>query len=104
MTALTVARTARGMSDTKIPLQAIGKLIEYMEHDERKHYEQMKYDGEDTSNHIYNSVKAVTDWLDAQGIPRREAQAKVYISPKAPQWLRDMLQETFPDGPGDAKV
>jgi hypothetical protein len=29
---------------------------------------------------------------------------KVYISPKAPKWLREFIEETFPDGPGEAKA
>jgi hypothetical protein len=50
----------------KIPLQAILKLVAYLECDEGKHWEGMHRAGENTSNHIFNSVKAVSDWLDTQ--------------------------------------
>jgi hypothetical protein len=40
------------MSNVSIPLGAIIKLVEYLEHDERKHFEGMQHDGEDVSGHI----------------------------------------------------
>ena len=54
------------MTDRTIPLDAILALVRYLEHDERKHFVEMQENGEDTSNHIYNSVNAVADWFDAQ--------------------------------------
>jgi hypothetical protein len=56
--------------NTDLPISAIVALVEYIEHDEREHFEEMQSDGSDTSNHIYNSVKAVALWLDGQGINR----------------------------------
>ena len=49
----------------KVPLQAI-LLVAYLEADERKHFEGVQRDGANTQAHIYNSVKAVSDWLDMQ--------------------------------------
>jgi hypothetical protein len=46
------------MNDRTIPLDAIRALADYLEHDERKHFELAQEHGEDTSNHIYNHVKA----------------------------------------------
>lgn len=58
------------MSNVNIPFEAIVKIVEHMEHDEREHYEEMLDNGEDVTDpdHIYLSVKAVTDWLVDQGI------------------------------------
>jgi hypothetical protein len=68
------------MSNVNIPFEAIVKLVEYMEHDERKHCEDMQHDGEDVSDHIYLSVRAVTDWLAVQGITWRDPQAEFEAS------------------------
>jgi argininosuccinate lyase len=61
------------MSNVNIPFEAITKLVGYLEHDERKHFEDMRDDGEDTNGHIYHSVKAVADWLGTQGVSYRNA-------------------------------
>jgi hypothetical protein len=59
------------INDNIPPLQAILKLVEYLESDEAKHYACKLADGEDTSRHIFNDVKVVSDWLDTQpGLPR----------------------------------
>jgi hypothetical protein len=51
-------------------MQAILRLVSYLEHDEEKHWEAMRDRGEDTSGHIFNSVKTVSDWLDTlPGVP-----------------------------------
>ena len=50
----------------KVPIKALVKIVEYMEDDEQKHYEEME--GEDRSDHIYLSVRAVAKWLRDQGI------------------------------------
>ena len=45
-------------------------LVQYLEVDERKHFEGMRSAGEDVANHIFNSIRIVSDWLDKQpGIP-----------------------------------
>jgi hypothetical protein len=68
----------------EIPLHAVVKLIEYLEHDEREHFEEMQHDGEDVSKHIYLSVKAVTDWLAGQGMAWRDhPQAELKASVEA---------------------
>jgi hypothetical protein len=54
------------------PVDAIVKIVEYMEHDERKHFRSMEEDGEDTSGHIFYSVQAVADWLAANGVAWRD--------------------------------
>jgi len=46
------------------PVNAILALVRYLEVDERKHFERRLSSGEDVSNHIYHSVKLVSDWLD----------------------------------------
>jgi hypothetical protein len=53
--------------DQAIPLQAIYELVAYLEHDERLHYEGMLDGGEDVSDHVFNHVKVVSDWLDTRG-------------------------------------
>jgi hypothetical protein len=65
------------MSNVNIPFEAIVKLVEYMEHDEREHCEDMQHNGEDVSNHIYLSIRAVTDWLTGQGITWRNPHAEM---------------------------
>jgi hypothetical protein len=58
------------MTDTKmIPLHSILRLVEYLEHDEGKHWEAMRAAGEDALNHIFNDVTAVSDWLSTQLLP-----------------------------------
>jgi hypothetical protein len=46
-----------------IPYAAIRKLAQYLEHDERKHFEAMCENGEDVSEHIYLAVREVLEWL-----------------------------------------
>jgi hypothetical protein len=65
------------MNDVNIPFQAIVKLVEYLEHDERKHFNDMQDDGEDTAGHIYHSVKVVADWLGAQGVSYHNAHERM---------------------------
>jgi hypothetical protein len=52
------------------PLAAILMLVRYLEVDERKHFECMWRNGEDTSNHIFNSIKIVSDWNSNRGRAR----------------------------------
>lgn len=47
-----------------VPVSAILALVQYLECDERKHFEARWSHGEDVSKHIYSSVKLVSDWLD----------------------------------------
>jgi hypothetical protein len=54
--------------DQAIPLQAILELVTYLEHDEWKHYEEMLDAGDDTSDHIFNHVKVISDWLETRGM------------------------------------
>jgi hypothetical protein len=56
------------MTDTPIPLQSILALVRYLECDERKDFEARR--ARDRKNHIYNHVKAVSDWLDGQKVRR----------------------------------
>jgi hypothetical protein len=60
-------------SKKKSPTADLVKLVEYMEDDEAKHFDQMTLNGEDTSDHIYHSVRAVRDWLNANGVQTRPA-------------------------------
>jgi hypothetical protein len=65
------------------PMAAILALVRYLEADERKHFESKWMAGEDTSRHIFNDIKIVSDWLDGQpGIPtaaERERQRLALI-------------------------
>jgi hypothetical protein len=59
----------------EIPLKAIRELVSYLEHDERKDYENyLDDDGkviaatkEEAESHIYNHVQNVSDWLENLG-------------------------------------
>jgi hypothetical protein len=63
---------------TKVPLTAIVKLVEYLDSsEEREHFENMQRNGEDVSDHIWLSIKVVTEWLDSQGIPHRDPTAEL---------------------------
>jgi hypothetical protein len=78
--AQSTTRRREAMSNPKseIPLTAIVKLVEYLDpSEERRHFEDMQRDGEDTSNHVWLSIKAVTEWLDSQGIPYRDPTAEL---------------------------
>jgi hypothetical protein len=64
------------------PIDAILKLVRYLECDERKHFEGMWLAGEDTSDHIFNYVRAVSDWLEGQpGIPSAEERERERTAP-----------------------
>jgi hypothetical protein len=71
------------MTDTKtIPLQAILTLVAYLETGERKHWECKRAAGEDTSSHIFHSVKVVSDWLDTQpGVPTAAEREQQRLAP-----------------------
>jgi hypothetical protein len=70
------------MTKDNVPLQAILKLVSYLEHDEGKHWEAMRDRGEDTSRHIFNDVKAVSDWLEMQpGIPTAAEREQQRLAP-----------------------
>jgi hypothetical protein len=72
------------MTDT-VPVNAILALVRYLECDEREHFEWRWSHGEDVSDHIYHSIKQVSDWLDSQpGIQsaaerERERTAEAYL-------------------------
>jgi hypothetical protein len=69
---------------TTPPIDAILGLVKYLEVDERKHFERMWLAGEDTSNHIFNHVRAVSDWLEGQpGIPTAEERERRRLAPVA---------------------
>jgi hypothetical protein len=70
------------MTERTIPLDAILALVRYLECDERKHFERIQYEGDDTSDHIYNEVRAVSDWLDGQpGIPTAVERERQRLAP-----------------------
>ena len=67
---------------TEIPVKAILTLVQYLETDERKHFEAKWESGEDTSNHIFNYVRTVSDWLDGQpGIPTAAERERQRLAP-----------------------
>jgi hypothetical protein len=58
----------------KVPLKSIRKLVNYLEHDEQKDYENhFGINGEvistnkEAESHIYNHVRSVADWLESVG-------------------------------------
>jgi hypothetical protein len=64
------------INDNIPPLQAILKLVEYLESDEAKHYACKLADGEDTSRHIFNDVKSSrTGWTPSRDYPGCSARA-----------------------------
>jgi hypothetical protein len=70
------------MTDTKIPLQEILNLVEYLEHDEGRHHDAMHHRGEDTSHHIFNAVTTVATWLQTQpGIPTAAERERQRLAP-----------------------
>ena len=61
-----------------VPVDAIVRVVEYL-HEEREHYEdcvQMGDSAEYLAGHIQHAVQALSDWLDAQGIPHRDIDAE----------------------------
>ena len=45
-------------------LDLIAKIVTYLYHDERKHYEETA--SQERKNHIYKDVKAIDQWLSSQ--------------------------------------
>jgi hypothetical protein len=60
------------------PIDAMTALVEYLECDERKHFAEMEDNGEDTSTHIYHSVKVVRDWLSDNGVDWHARELKAF--------------------------
>ena len=48
----------------KKQLDSIAKIVAYMYHDEKKHYEETASDTRKT--HIYSDIKAIDQWLESQ--------------------------------------
>jgi hypothetical protein len=70
------------MSTNEVPVSAILALVRYLECDERKHFEKNWRCGEDVSNHIYHSIKLVSDWLDIlPGIPSAAERERERLAP-----------------------
>jgi hypothetical protein len=64
------------------PLDQILALVRYLEADERKHFECKWLAGEDTSTHIFNNIKIVSDWLEGQpGIPTAAERERQRLAP-----------------------
>ena len=45
-------------------LDLIAKIVTYMYHDEKKHYEETA--SEERKNHIYKDIKSIDQWLSSQ--------------------------------------
>jgi len=45
-------------------LDLIAKIVTYLYHDERKHYEETA--SQERKNHIYKDIKAIDQWLSSQ--------------------------------------
>jgi hypothetical protein len=70
------------LTEKTVPLKAILALVQYLEVDEGKHFERMSYAGEDTSNHVFNNIRIVSDWLDQQPrIPNAAERERRRLAP-----------------------
>ena len=49
---------------TRKRLNIIAKIVTYLYHDERKHYEETA--SEERKHHIYRDIKAIDQWLSSQ--------------------------------------
>ena len=49
---------------TRKQLDLIAKIVTYLYHDERKHYEETA--SEERKHHIYRDIKAIDQWLSSQ--------------------------------------
>ena len=49
---------------TRKQLNIIAKIVTYLYHDERKHYEETA--SEERKHHIYRDIKAIDQWLSSQ--------------------------------------
>ena len=49
---------------TRKQLNIIAKIVTYLYHDERKHYEETA--SEERKHHIYKDIKAIDQWLSSQ--------------------------------------
>jgi len=49
---------------TRKQLDIIAKIVIYLYHDERKHYEETA--SEERKNHIYRDIKSIDQWLSSQ--------------------------------------
>ena len=49
---------------TRKQLDIIAKIVTYLYHDERKHYEETA--SEERKHHIYRDIKAIDQWLSSQ--------------------------------------
>lgn len=49
---------------TRKQLDIIAKIVTYLYHDERKHYEETA--SEERKNHIYRDIKSIDQWLSSQ--------------------------------------
>ena len=49
---------------TRKQLDLIAKIVTYLYHDEKKHYEETA--SEERKHHIYKDIKAIDQWLSSQ--------------------------------------
>ena len=49
---------------TRKQLDIIAKIVTYLYHDERKHYEETA--SEERKHHIYRDIKSIDQWLSSQ--------------------------------------
>lgn len=52
------------MTVNRRQLDLIAKIVTYLYHDERKHYEETA--SQERKNHIYKDIKAIDQWLSSQ--------------------------------------
>ena len=52
------------MTITRKQLDLIAKIVTYLYHDEKKHYEETA--SEERKHHIYKDIKAIDQWLSSQ--------------------------------------
>jgi len=52
------------MTVNRKQLDLIAKIVTYLYHDERKHYEETA--SEERKHHIYRDIKSIDQWLSSQ--------------------------------------
>jgi hypothetical protein len=59
-------RTGVKTMDKVKVFDAVNEVVSYLWDDEHKHYDEMRENGDDVSDHIWNSVALLSLWLDEQ--------------------------------------
>src|SRR5215471_7051742 len=89
------------LAETKFPTEAVARLFEQYERDERRHYEECS--PRERRGHIYNSIRQLRDWFDLTITAKERKAAEEAI---AADWhagetvvgaLADLTDATYPE-------